>query len=958
MADPKATFNDMVAALGASKAPLSVRMDDAYQPTADEILTARRTIGHVMADAGVRSRIASLKVEPLVRASSILLEDLKRGKAAKAQREVAESVCEYLDALNGAFGAVPSVLNNRGLARSIAGDHAGAVADLAAARRLAPGFEAARVNEIAVLRKKGDQAQIEKIAAEIEAADLGNAEALRALVDAKLALNRDPKEILGIALRLCAARGARPHDRLTTAMVAAAAGDETATERFLREYIAAEPKDPEGHVRLATSLLNQGKFEGALAEYEALTELDGPKHEYLLAIALIYDHMGRIADAANAFDFALDHASARDQEVIEQAFAEFKERRALAKDGGGPPEPKVAEPEPPAAPPAPPEPAPLATLPGPFDKEEEDIEPLTAQPAPVPDLDSDDFEPRSVGEADIFGVPSKEEPVFQAPAPEAPGEPEAAPAPAPAAPPAAPPAPELQAPPAPKVEAAASAQEPTEESLAEAVEAGSPEAELADDIMGEPPAAAPSLADLDPRPVRAPRPVEVQEPESAPRESEAIVLAQPEPIMVREPEPLPPSVEPTVSAPAPAALDPRPPPLARPAGPLVSAPPPAPPADAPDEDLTAELEALANSSAPVAEEAPAEPEPFRRPTFDVDMFMADLEAKTKPVFDHLYDGMLEQRRNEGPATAPKASLYESAPPTELPSVQAPPEPARPPPERASAGPPAPPTPVEAAPPVMPALFKGAAVEAIRESAPEAPRADLAALHRAQELAKAGELEGAEQAVDAFLRGSPDGAAGWNLKGDLREKAGDDEGALPCYRQAVKYDTRLKEAWNNLGVLLHVMGRLDESAETFEAAVKANPDDRHLWHNLGSTYHELGRLQEALSAFNHAIEVDPNDKVSYNNRGTTLFELGDFAGARESFAKAASLDPSFEQAHNNLGRALEKLEDPQGAVRSYELALALNGKSRAALRNLARVLRNLGREKDAADAESRLASLGA
>ncbi|HKZ60464.1 MAG TPA: tetratricopeptide repeat protein [Candidatus Thermoplasmatota archaeon] len=984
MAKGPSSFHEWLEALGASKAPLSVRVDVPYTPPPDELTLARRTIGHVMADADVRGRLASFKVEPLVKAGAIVLEEARQGKAPKAQREIVGSVVEFFDVLDRAFGPTPTVLNNRGFAKSLVGDLAGADSDLAAARRLAGSFIAPRVNEIAVLRAKADFARLERVGEEISRSDPSNTEALRALLDAKVALRRPPSEVREVGEQLYGAKGARPNDLLLLGSLAASDSRSEDAERYLRELVAAAPHDIEGHVRLAAALLEVGNFVEAVAVYERLTELDGPKHEYLLAIALIYDQMDRVQDAASAFEFALDNASARDQEIIEQAFKEFQQRRAA--ESRAPPREKA----PPAKGPA-----------GPFAHEEADLggaegakEAAKAPGELALDLTHDEFEPKAIGDAEVFGVGEKEIPIEgeapaapAAPAPTSPAAPAAsaesaeslipseevpvegvttAPAPpeayAPPTPPESPaPAPAEGEPERPVSDAPGAAEAPEEERLAAALEGSTGGLESPDEILGaveEPATRSPAPAEALPKPPpRAPPALPgAMAPEEAPRESEAIVPA-PSEDLERLPAPAeapPPEFTPVVSAPPPDVTPARAEGAARTLAPVVSAPPPL---EKSDEDLQAELDALAASSARPEVEEPVESEPFKRPAFDVDEFMAALEAKTKPVFDHLYDGMMEARRKEGPeAPAPApTSAYESAPPTERPSVQVAPSAAPeavPSPGPQAAEPPEAPPP----PPPVPALFHEAARQAIEEAARARPQADPQLLAEAEAKFKAGDEEAARASLEAYLRGVPDDARAWHLKGELCERAGDDAAAIRSYWSAVKYDPSKKEAWNSLGVLLHIAGRFDEAASAFESAVAGAPDDRHLWHNLGSTYHELGRLKDAIDAFDRAIAVDPSDKVSYNNKGTTLFEMGDFEGARACFERACAIDPKFEQALNNRGRALEKLEDREGALKSFQAALELNTSSRTALKNLARVLRQLGRGNEASAAESKLKAL--
>jgi len=930
----------MVELLGRSRLPLSIRTDVESRPTHEEVEAARAVVAHVMTDADVRGRLPSLKIEPLVRATAILLA-AGRGERA-AGGKVAPGVLEFLDLLAANFGAVPSVLNNRGVARMAAGDAHRAQADFDAARRLAPAFIAPRVNELELFRRQGDTARLESACEEILRIDPKNAGALRAQLDARTSTRRPNPAVLEAAARLHAAGGATAGDLLLLGSLSLKEGDASAAARYFEEFVALDPRSVEGNRHLAGAYLTAADYASAARVYERLTEVDGPSPDYLLALGLIYDQLDRVGDAVQAYELALEHADDAEREVVREALDEFKERRGIGDvPMEGPPPVRMPE--------------------GPLPDEEE----MPGLPAAAEggehaaglregdlDLSSDAFEPKVIGDFEMAGMVQEEVPVegfttvgpregrgaAGPPAEEPAAGPPVAESPADATPPAeaAPvePAPAELAPPEQPPRPASTEVEPLEglaiEEPPAPEEPGGPvAADDSEELARALEAASAGWADTDEA---------LERPQEDPQGRGAGVHGEP-------PTPPAPPVKivPVVSAP------PRP---------REDAPEPD---DEPSDDLARELDALTGALAE-GEDAAAAGEAFRRPAFDVDEFMADLEAKAAPTFDHLYDGMLEARRREAAAGAPReeppTTPYVSAPPIEgLPgmAVGAAAGPAEAPAADDRALAPAhsfAPYAEGAVPPPIPLLLREQAErEATRpraappapEPAREAPRPTAppmdGQLPRARERAAAGDDEVALRLVDEYLASYPDDAAAWNLRGDLRERGAAEEDALACYRNAVKYDPQLKEAWNNLGVLLHLLGRFADAAEALEAGTRVDPQDRHLWHNLGSTYHELGRLPDAIRAFDRAVQVDPHDKVSHNNRGTTLYELGDFEGARASFQRAIEIDPEFDQAQNNLGRALEKLGAKDEAVAAYERALALNPRSRAAAANLTRLTRS-------------------
>ncbi len=182
-----------------------------------------------------------------------------------------------------------------------------------------------------------------------------------------------------------------------------------------------------------------------------------------------------------------------------------------------------------------------------------------------------------------------------------------------------------------------------------------------------------------------------------------------------------------------------------------------------------------------------------------------------------------------------------------------------------------------------------------------------------------------------------------------ETAGDVDGAIGIYQQAVQADPTKDLLWANLGsaYLLKAQKITDhaqlteianQAAEAMQKAVSMKPNDAGYHNNLGQAYAKAGKTDDAAKEYQQAAQLDPvNAAQYYFNLGAILTNTGKVDEAVVAFDKAIAADPNKADAYywkgvNMLGKATidpktQKMNAPAGTEEAFNKYLALdpNGK---------------------------------
>ena len=210
-------------------------------------------------------------------------------------------------------------------------------------------------------------------------------------------------------------------------------------------------------------------------------------------------------------------------------------------------------------------------------------------------------------------------------------------------------------------------------------------------------------------------------------------------------------------------------------------------------------------------------------------------------------------------------------------------------------------------------------------------------------------------------------------------AGDAQGALREYLDAVENDPDLPDTHNGLGLIYaYSFGRPDDAQKEFQKALQLKPDFSEARTNLGALYISRGRFAEAVPLLEKsaadpiykdrviaqtdlgwalyktgaaergirelkgALSLAPKFCIGWRQLGTIHAELNQLEDARAAFARYTEACPQVADAHLQSGKLLVRLARAQEAQGEFQqCAVARNDKDKQVAAECARLLKELG-----------------
>ncbi|HUI10192.1 MAG TPA: tetratricopeptide repeat protein [Bacteroidota bacterium] len=176
---------------------------------------------------------------------------------------------------------------------------------------------------------------------------------------------------------------------------------------------------------------------------------------------------------------------------------------------------------------------------------------------------------------------------------------------------------------------------------------------------------------------------------------------------------------------------------------------------------------------------------------------------------------------------------------------------------------------------------------------------------------------------AGIKGSGDSlelSTGFVEKGSACFNAGDTEGALRFFREALAADPADSRARNALGVVLTHRGELEAAAVELRRAIELDPRNAEARYNLGNVQKQQGQLREAAASYREAIAESPDLIQAEVNLGVVLNDMGDPSGALEEYRNALAIDPTSSSLLKQVGELCLKTGDTAGALEAFERAI--------------------------------------
>lgn len=190
------------------------------------------------------------------------------------------------------------------------------------------------------------------------------------------------------------------------------------------------------------------------------------------------------------------------------------------------------------------------------------------------------------------------------------------------------------------------------------------------------------------------------------------------------------------------------------------------------------------------------------------------------------------------------------------------------------------------------------------------------------------------------------AHGFNIRGVLKSRLGDLEGALKDLNKAAELDPKSSIIYNNRGSVNKALKQYRAAELDFSAAISYDTRNSNAYYNRALLRQRLSRNKEAYEDMSKALVLSPNDSDFWVDRGNILANLKDYKRAFHDYKKALIFNNRNVRAFFN--RAVTKMEvkDYQGADQDYTMALQYGPKTPQLYKARAAARRALGNYRGA------------
>jgi tetratricopeptide (TPR) repeat protein len=133
-------------------------------------------------------------------------------------------------------------------------------------------------------------------------------------------------------------------------------------------------------------------------------------------------------------------------------------------------------------------------------------------------------------------------------------------------------------------------------------------------------------------------------------------------------------------------------------------------------------------------------------------------------------------------------------------------------------------------------------------------------------------------------------------------------------------------FNNRGMFHQSQGRGDSAVADFTKALTLDPDFTQAYLNRGFALIQNGDPQAAIADLDLVLERQPENAAAFSLRGTARLRNGDHSGAVEDYTRAVELDSANPAARADLGFAYFFAGDYETAAAAFDQSLTLQPKN--------------------------------
>lgn len=152
-----------------------------------------------------------------------------------------------------------------------------------------------------------------------------------------------------------------------------------------------------------------------------------------------------------------------------------------------------------------------------------------------------------------------------------------------------------------------------------------------------------------------------------------------------------------------------------------------------------------------------------------------------------------------------------------------------------------------------------------------------------------------------------------------------DGAVSCYRDAIRIDDRHYNAWYGLGAIFFRQEQYDLAEYHFKRALSIHPGSSVLHCHLGMAQHAAGRPNDALKTLAGAFSIDPSNTQARFQKANVWMSMDRPEEALSELKKVRDAAPREAQVHFAIGRVWKRMGRQEKAMRCFLTAMDLEPK---------------------------------
>lgn len=190
------------------------------------------------------------------------------------------------------------------------------------------------------------------------------------------------------------------------------------------------------------------------------------------------------------------------------------------------------------------------------------------------------------------------------------------------------------------------------------------------------------------------------------------------------------------------------------------------------------------------------------------------------------------------------------------------------------------------------------------------------------LDRAGNFEGALREYTEAIRLQPDYALAFFDRGVVYGEIGKSEAAIADYRRAIALDATKYEYQYNLGTELRKLRRFDDAISALQAAKVLDPGNLQIRQNLGATYCNVARHKEAVTEFEELLAMDPDWNMARPCLIDSLLKLGQVKRALAVSKEFLRIEPDSADGWDRAASILRTLNEWADAEKATQMQVSV------------------------------------